>query len=942
MLRSGTANQLKGIHQPSSQERISNDLGNEAKPGQAPPANDSDSLLQSLRGLLEVSQQLPSAQQAELANKAEELPASSLDDSSDQEFSADTPASDTVTLADTPQYQVTENHLLEETDTTLSSGDKELMKDIRACMKAGSEALRSAVLPDSVTASPNDNDSDQHAASEVSASLSAIKKATEGLIKQLEEKLSSNVWRSPQLKDILKQSVDYLQYQISLIKLKAAQLERYASPHSRPELVDQQLLMIDTAKLVAERIRDAYIPNRHDINSPAVKKAFNSFLTKLATRRLVSETTREDNRLHKPDDEKKQQIDQLKTLLKEHELIDVIPLEKLWKEARADVLEKGRDWAVITSEFTVLSEASVAGGDAADSLVKQHTVKTITTPIGHVLNQEAVGVDSHDSPLSQSDCRDYKTRNVADGKTSVTAGRHSHNTTEHQHAVNAARSECYVDGKKVHSGTRHATISPYHLTQEAFAEMGEKKQNDMVAYLTTPRSEPTSISIHTQDTEAAEPPVDLPTAAQAEVTAGNTTELETLLQKKTEKIGRNGKATRLSTEQIVALSKKDSEMFALLRRQAALNRAREVFVCELTGNPELLQLASAGEPIVFNSISLLTPSPIAQFKHKLISLFKPGASHSAAAGDELTMTEDQLLAWKDLQQEINAGKLRVNGKPVTASINTFTFGVNAVSVGIVGKKFLEFLDHLQYILAGPMGSIVATLKALGPRIDDGLTGWSTVKSNNEQSLRNLLGTLDPAEANDPYFSQGQLALALQAKEAALAKSNDRALDQQLMRDIAIMKSLRLQLIEMWNSESFRTNDKDAYKFVTRLNLLSSMMSAGTAFNCKSGKDRTAQLDIETKQLAFQIVTTDYPDDDQAEAPTPARYRTPGELSQLATFVFYDESRRSLQKLNTGVGGSKLPDNFHSLHENYIAPEATPEQAARMKREFSGMSRLTKS
>jgi hypothetical protein len=88
------------------------------------------------------------------------------------------------------------------------------------------------------------------------------------------------------------------------------------------------------------------------------------------------------------------------------------------------------------------------------------------------------------------------------------------------------------------------------------------------------------------------------------------------------------------------------------------------------------------------------------------------------------------------------------------------------------------------------------------------------------------------------------------------------------------------------------------------------LGGGTVFNCKSGKDRTGQLDAEVKFLAFQIRTSN------GKVPKPDRKRTRLEKIQFATFIFFDESRRTLQEFNTGYGGSKLVGQ-PALYGNFI-------------------------
>jgi hypothetical protein len=65
----------------------------------------------------------------------------------------------------------------------------------------------------------------------------------------------------------------------------------------------------------------------------------------------------------------------------------------------------------------------------------------------------------------------------------------------------------------------------------------------------------------------------------------------------------NARDIAASPIDLLALARLDSGVCSALRRKAALNRSREVFLSEVTTNPALLARIAAGETIHFNSIS---------------------------------------------------------------------------------------------------------------------------------------------------------------------------------------------------------------------------------------------------------------------------------------------------------------------------------------------------
>jgi hypothetical protein len=152
---------------------------------------------------------------------------------------------------------------------------------------------------------------------------------------------------------------------------------------------------------------------------------------------------------------------------------------------------------------------------------------------------------------------------------------------------------------------------------------------------------------------------------------------------------------------------------------------------------------------------------------------------------------------------------------------------------------------------------------------------------------------------------------------------------QLDSEIRAIQELSKQIALIWQSGSYQQAGRDPYKLATRLAMLSSLLGEATAFNCKSGKDRTAQLDVELKFLAFQIFSNN------GHVPEPDRERSTLERHQLAAFVFKDKSRTHMQVYNTGFMGSKLA-GLAALTDNFTAVLETGR--ASVVEAFQGMSK----
>lgn len=107
-----------------------------------------------------------------------------------------------------------------------------------------------------------------------------------------------------------------------------------------------------------------------------------------------------------------------------------------------------------------------------------------------------------------------------------------------------------------------------------------------------------------------------------------------------------------------------------------------------------------------------------------------------------------------------------------------------------------------------------------------------------------------------------------------------------------------QIKNIWRSESFRSvGAPEPYKMVSRLAFLTHLMGESVAFNCKSGKDRTGQLDAEVKQLAadaHETGTIQQPDRPVND-----------DIKRRKTDFALNTGNLEMQRLNTGLPGYKL-------------------------------------
>ena len=237
----------------------------------------------------------------------------------------------------------------------------------------------------------------------------------------------------------------------------------------------------------------------------------------------------------------------------------------------------------------------------------------------------------------------------------------------------------------------------------------------------------------------------------------------------------------------------------------------------------------------------------------------------------------QAQAWDDLRKEIAADRIVINGAVVKAEIIDFNIGVNKG----------------------------ATVLATNPIIGEAVSGseYANSRVNNKSRIKLQTATTNRLAKMQTVLNE---KIALHTSNPSTKLENE---IKALSRDIATIKELSAQIEAMWEDGSYREAGNEPYKLASRVALLSHLLGGGTVFNCKSGKDRTGQLDAEVKFLAFQIRTSN------GRVPKPDRKRTNLEKIQFSTFIFFDKSRGRMQEFNTAYIGSKLfgqpklTDNF---------------------------------
>ena len=121
-----------------------------------------------------------------------------------------------------------------------------------------------------------------------------------------------------------------------------------------------------------------------------------------------------------------------------------------------------------------------------------------------------------------------------------------------------------------------------------------------------------------------------------------------------------------------------------------------------------------------------------------------------------------------------------------------------------------------------------------------------------------------------------------------------------------------QVAEILNHQQERSDLHDAYKAAARVAVLAYQIGDTPCWNCKSGKDRTGEMDVECKFLATQIETT-------GDVPDPGLLRGKDERTMFRKFAL-GAGNLEMQRYNTGVPGFKT-GSVDSIAERLGTPAA---------------------
>ena len=421
--------------------------------------------------------------------------------------------------------------------------------------------------------------------------------------------------------------------------------------------------------------------------------------------------------------------------------------------------------------------------------------------------------------------------------------------TQYKHVPNLAQTTLTnSSGEVLFSGFRHGVLDAYDIDAEYLASLPDANLRTMIGDLLAP-------------------PGSAPDAREAYV------------EEQFAAIRSDPKAAQRAAE--------------TMRGQASREMASEMAVAALVADPEKLQEALDGDTVdvALSSISLLTPDSLRNLA-------------GSARSDERTMLNHQTDAMRQLAAR-NPVKLRVRdagGALRTVSVNVqlrqFNFGVNA---GAVGRA--------------RVGPVSIPSQTPGWR---NLMGWGFAMERNNPQMQRLLGGANVSElggdvgdrlylmrreAEDIAVQLDDIEDYMELRDGEDTSDLDeeaatlRAQQASLNKRIESLDSAARQAKAIWASNDYRAGGGDPFKMVSRLALVGHLMGETPLFNCKSGKDRTGQLDAEVKFLATAA--------DQNGGTVPAPDESMEAWRGVRSDFVFNTGNLEMQRLNTGMPGYKL-------------------------------------
>jgi hypothetical protein len=208
----------------------------------------------------------------------------------------------------------------------------------------------------------------------------------------------------------------------------------------------------------------------------------------------------------------------------------------------------------------------------------------------------------------------------------------------------------------------------------------------------------------------------------------------------------------------------------------------------------------------------------------------------------------------------------------------------------VKPRIMMFSTPVDYLALGKVAELIGV--------------WRKADSINKMAIKTLIGS---AKKSEPIGGIVACCIARLNTELATVDQNDSGASttrEAISGKIKLITQLVDEIRNIFSTNSHHRIGNEPYKLPTRLLALANEAGLTPAYNCKSGKDRTGQLNVEIRDLYAHLNATD----GQLRK---VNTRREGFARENFQKLFIAGGDRDIQAMNTGAAGSKSQLHYYN-------------------------------
>jgi phosphatidylinositol-4,5-bisphosphate 4-phosphatase len=238
-------------------------------------------------------------------------------------------------------------------------------------------------------------------------------------------------------------------------------------------------------------------------------------------------------------------------------------------------------------------------------------------------------------------------------------------------------------------------------------------------------------------------------------------------------------------------------------------------------------------------------------------------------GKEKTMVEHQRKALE-----------RASGRTIDIQVEDDRGNRRTV---LVKPRIIMFNTPVNLFSLSRLGSLVA--------------GWGSADKANKEALITLVGSTENSKSIGGLAAKKVAGLKAESRRLSADNPEHFKRQREITAKIELIHQLTAQIRDIFTRKAHHGIGNEPYKLPTRLLALANEIGAVPAFNCKSGKDRTGQQNVEIRDLYADLNASNGKLRD-------ADIERTGFSRKNYQQLFLAGGDRQIQILNTGAPGSK--------------------------------------